>query len=69
MLIYCCKIKIFFIKSASYRQNSFKFCPFSLFIGEIKGKRRVFGVRKVRFRGKEDCVFGAKNGGLRFVSL
>lgn len=49
MLIYCCKIKIFFINSASYRQNSFKFCPFSLFIGEIKGKRRVFGVRKAAF--------------------
>ena len=49
MLIYCCKIKIIFINSASYRQNSFKFCPFSLFIGGIKGKRRVFGVRKAAF--------------------
>lgn len=51
MLIYCCKIKIIFINSASYRQNSFKFCPFSLFIGEIKGKRRVFEVRKTAFSG------------------
>lgn len=49
MLIYCCKFKIIFINSASYRQNSFKFCPFSLFIGEIRGKRRVFGVRKTVF--------------------
>lgn len=61
MLIYCCKIKIFFIKSASYRQNSFKFCPFSLFIGEIKGKRRVFGVRKTAFSGRRTAVLGSSH--------
>lgn len=53
MLIFCCKFKIFFINSASYRQNSFKFCPFSFFIGEIRGKRRVFGREQQRFRDEE----------------
>lgn len=76
MLIFCCKFKIFFINSASYRQNSFKFCPFSFFIGEIRGKRRVFGREQQRFRagttalsGGNNSAFGTRNGGLRVVRL
>lgn len=76
MLIFCCKFKIFFINSASYRQNSFKFCPFSFFIGEIRGKRRVFGREQQRFRtgttalsGGNNSAFGTRSGGLRVVRL
>lgn len=76
MLIFCCKFKIFFINSASYRQNSFKFCPFSFFIGEIRGKRCVFGREQQRFRtgttalsGGNNSAFGTRNGGLRVVRL
>ncbi len=58
MLIFCCKFKIFFINSASYRQNSFKFCPFSFFIGEIRGKRRAFGREQQRFRAGTTALSG-----------
>lgn len=69
MLIFCCKFKIFFINSASYRQNSFKFCPFSFFIGEIRGERRVFRAGTTALSGGNNNAFGTRNGGLRVVRL